>query len=147
MAEGELVAARRGGEGIRVAMRSVLAGLLLVGLVLGRAIPGAAHIRTPGQEFGLAIGAAASNLLYVPAKLIVAGSGLVLGSLTGVMTGGDLGSAYAVWVPTASGTFLLTPDHLDGTKEVLFFGSDYADRPSTVAGDADANAVYNALYK
>src|SRR5919201_5345537 len=110
--------------------RSVLAGLLLVGVVLGRPMTGAAHVRTPGQEFGLAVGAAASNILYVPAKVVVAAGGLLLGSLTGFLTGGNVGAAYAVWVPTASGTFLLTPDHLDGTREVLFFGNDYADRPS-----------------
>src|SRR5438876_296179 len=88
--------------------------------------------------------AAAANLLYLPAKTLVAIGGLGVGALTGLLTGGDIRAAYAVWVPAAGGTFLLTPAHFEGTRPIEFFGSDYADRPSTNA--RDTSIVYRSLY-
>jgi hypothetical protein len=87
-------------------------------------------------------------LLYTPAKVIVAVGGLTLGGLTGLLTGGDTRSAYAVWVPVATGTYFLTPSHLDGSEPIEFFGtSDYADTPSTSAAAAmEAGAIYEAEY-
>ena len=124
-------------------MRRVLVVLVLGMLVLGRPVPGRAQ---PGAEFGLAVGAAGANLLYVPAKVITAIGGLALGGMTGLLTGGDTRAAYAIWVPTAGGTFLLTPNNLDGTEPIEFFGSDYADRPSKGTGVTEGRGIYEAQY-
>ena len=102
----------------------------------------AAH--TQAGEAGLALSAAAANLVYVPVKTLVAVGGLGLGAFTGVLTGGDVRAAYALWVPAVGGTFLLTPAHLDGTRPIEFFGSDYTDRPST--NMRDTSIAYRALY-
>ena len=125
-------------------MRRVLVALVLLGVVLGR--PAVLRAESPAAEFGLAVGAAAGNLVYLPVKGIVAFGGLVLGSLTGVLTGGDVRAAYAVWVPAASGTYLLTPAHLEGTVPIEFFGSDYADRPSKGTGVTEGRGIYEAQY-
>lgn len=125
-------------------MRKLIVGLLLGACLLPR--PARAHEHTQGGEFGLALAAAGANILYLPAKAIVATGGLFLGSITGVLTGGDAEAAYAVWVPAAGGTFFLTPQHVDGTVPIEFFGSDYADRPSTVRSYTDRNVAYDALY-
>jgi hypothetical protein len=125
-------------------MRTILTVLLLAAFVLGR--PAIGRTESPGAEFGLAVGAAASNLLYTPAKVTVAVAGLAIGAVTGILTGGDLRSAYAVWVPAASGTYHLKPAHLEGTEPIEFFGCDYADRPSTVAPAAEAGGIYDAQY-
>jgi hypothetical protein len=120
----------------------------LVTLALGATLvarPVAAQETSPGEEFGLAVGAAAANLLYTPAKVVVALGGLVVGSLTGLLTGGDVRAAYGVWVPAASGTYVLRPSNLDGTEPVEFFGSDYADTPST-ALEAESGGIYDAQY-
>jgi hypothetical protein len=127
-------------------MRSVgvvllAAGLVLAGPVRGRADDG------PGNEAAMAIGAGLANLAYVPAKLIVAAGGLVVGAFAGLATGGDTRAAYAFWVPAAGGTYLLTPAHLDGSRPTEFFGSDYADRPSSIAREGEAGMVYDAMYK
>ena len=126
-------------------MRRVLVALLLLGVVLGR--PAVLRAESPAAEFGLAVGAAAGNLVYLPVKGIVAFGGLVLGSLTGVLTGGDVRAAYAVWVPAASGTYLLTPAHLEGTVPIEFFGSDYADESSKAAGAAEGAGIYDIQYQ
>jgi hypothetical protein len=102
----------------------------LVTIALGATLvarPVAAQETSPGEEFGLAVGAAAANLLYTPAKVVVAFGGLVVGSLTGLLTGGDVRAAY------------------DGTEPVEFFGSDYADTPST-ALEAESGGIYDAQY-
>src|SRR6266571_3352446 len=129
----------------RTAMRKVLMALLLLGVVLGR--PAVLRAESPAAEFGLAVGAAAGNLVYLPVKVIVAFGGLALGSLTGVLTGGDVRAAYAVWVPAASGTYLLTPAHLEGTVPIEFFGSDYADQSSRAAGAAEGAGIYDIQYQ
>jgi hypothetical protein len=125
-------------------MRRVLVALVLLGGVLGRPAP--LRAQSPVVEFGLAVGAAGANLVYLPVKGVVALGGLVLGALTGALTGGDVRAAYAVWVPAASGTYLLTPAHLEGTVPIEFFGSDYADRPST-AVMAEGAGIYDIQYQ
>lgn len=128
-------------------MRSVAAVVMVVGLVLGRPALGQAE-RDPGTEVGLALGAAGANIFYVPAKATVALLGLAVGAVCGLFTGGDTRAAYAIWVPAASGTYLLTPAHLEGVRPLEFFGSDYADRPSTAGMRGEAGAtVYGALYE
>jgi hypothetical protein len=124
-------------------MRRVLVACLLAGIVLGRPLPAGA--RNPGTEIALSFGATFANLIYLPAKGVMAFGGLVMGALAGVMTGGDERAAYAFWVPTASGTYLLTPAKLDGTEPIEFFGSDYADHPC--ANEAmEAVGIYETQY-
>jgi len=126
-------------------MRRVLVALVVLGVVLGR--PAVLRAESAAAEFGLAVGAAAGNLLYLPGKVVVALGGLVLGAVTGVLTGGDVRAAYAVWVPAASGTYLLTPAHLEGTVPIEFFGSDYADQSSKAAGAAEGAGIYDIQYQ
>ena len=124
-------------------MRTVLIAVVLGMLVLGRPTPGHAQ---SGREFGLAVLSAGANLFYIPAKIITAFGGLALGGMTGVLTGGDTRAAYAVWVPTASGTYILRPSNLEGTEPIEFFGSDYADRPSKNGEATQGTGIYEAQY-
>jgi hypothetical protein len=126
-------------------VRRLVAGMVLAGLVAVQPAVSRAAEQSPGAEFGMAMGAAGIDLLWVPVKLVTAGLGLALGGVVGVLTGGDVRSAYAVWVPTATGTFLVTPAHLDGTKRLAFFGSDYPDRASDVR-PFGASSTYEATY-
>ena len=109
--------------------------------------PGPVRAHCPAAEAGLALGATALDLVYVPVKSVVAVGGMVLGSVTGLLTGGDTRAAYALWVPTGGGTFILTPSHLDGTRPVEFFGTDYADEPSRSVPDPEGSTMlYDWLY-
>ena len=126
-------------------MRNVVAGLVLGAMVLGQAVPSRAAA-TPGEDIGLAFAAAGIDVFYVPTKFFFAASGLVAGAVVGLFTGGDVRSAYAIWVPAAGGTFFVTPAHLDGTQELEFIGSDYIDRPSQASRETDSSAIYEATY-
>ena len=125
-------------------MRRILVAGLLAGVVLARPAPVRAH--GAATEVALAFGSAAANLIYLPAKGVIAVGGLVMGGLAGLMTGGDQRAAYAFWVPTASGTYLLTPAKLDGTEPIEFFGSDYADHPCDTATGFEGAGIYEIQY-
>lgn len=84
-----------------------------------------------GREAALGLLAACANLWYLPAKLAISAVSLPAGALAGWLSGGSVRTAYAVWVPGTGGDWFLTPEHLDGRRPLLFFGADYADRPST----------------
>ena len=125
-------------------MRTIVAGLVLSVLVIGQAVP--ARATTQAGEAGLALAAAGLDLIYIPAKAVTAALGCAVGGIVGLLTGGDVRSAYALWVPMASGTFIVTPAHLDGERPLEFFGSDYADRPSHNSIESDGSTIYEAGY-
>ena len=125
--------------------RSLLVPVLALALLAGR--PGAAQAGYGATEAGLALGAAALNVFYTPCKAAVAIGGLFAGGLVGVLTGGDTRAAYALWVPAASGTYLVKPSNLDGSEPLDFFGSDYNDEPSPIARTLESSSIYEATYK
>src|SRR5213076_744273 len=97
--------------------RAFITLLLMVFLACG---PARAEDRNSGREFGLAGASVGANLLYTPPKLLTALIGLPVGALTGVFTGLDLRSMYAVWVPTVTGTYFVTrPPRGDAADRVL----------------------------
>ena len=126
-------------------MRSAMILALAAALLAGR--PATARAYDAGRDAGLALGAAALDLVYTPCKMVMAISGLVAGGIVGTLTGGDTRAAYALWVPAAGGTYMVTPAILDGSKPLEFFGSDYADQPSPVARTMESSSIYSALYK
>jgi hypothetical protein len=125
-------------------MRNVIAGLLCGTLILGSGVT--VRAEDAAREAGLSFCAAGANLVYFPAKLVVATLGLVAGGINGLLTLGDTRAAYGVWVPTASGTFVLRPSHLEGTQPIKFFGDEYVDRPSMVSSENDGSRLYDATY-
>jgi len=130
-------------------MRRTLLGILCAGLLLGggvRVASAAAAQFSPGQEAGWSLGAMGANLGYFPAKLVVASVGAVGGGLAGFLTGGSTRAAYAIWVPTMGGTWLLTPSQLDGSQPVGFFGRDYADTASGMSEDPESSRIYSSRY-
>jgi hypothetical protein len=120
-----------------------LAATLLTAPMAGAHVPGTDH-STPGHEASLALIATASSLVYLPAKCLVAGVGLLTGGLVGTLTGGDTRAAYAIWVPTAGGDYVIRPAHIDGTRPLAFFGSTYSDQPSRYR--AGGSVIYDSLY-
>jgi len=104
-------------------MRAACVGLLVVALIAGS--PMRASARDTGREAALAGASVAANILYTPAKLLLALGGLPAGALTFVCTGGNARAAYAIWVPTVGGTYFLTPSRLDGIKPIHFIGRHY----------------------
>jgi hypothetical protein len=127
-------------------MRKTIASLVIVGCLAGVPTLARATDTDPGEEILFSALAAASNLLYVPAKLVVAGLGLTAGTIAGTLNGGDTRAAYAFWVPAAGGRYFLTSSQMSGKEPVEFLGNDYADRPSTYCRVQHGSGMYDALY-
>jgi hypothetical protein len=125
-------------------MRKTIASFVLAASLA--AVPSVARAIDQGEEVGFSTLAALSNILYTPAKVVVAAIGLPVGAVAGFLTGGDTRSAYAFWVPTAGGRYFLTADAMDGRAPVEFFGDDYADRPSMYDRTHHGSAASDAMY-
>jgi hypothetical protein len=71
---------------------------------------------------GMQVAAGLSNLLYFPAKLCLAIGGGIVGGLTYIFSGGNENAAKSVWTTSLYGTYILTPDHLQGNRPIRFLG-------------------------
>ena len=76
---------------------------------------------TPSSA-GMQAAAAGVTLLYLPCKLAFALSGGIVGGLAYVFSGGNEQAAKSIWNTSLYGTYLLTPDHLEGNRPVRFLG-------------------------
>lgn len=73
-------------------------------------------------DVGRGAGAALGNVLYIPAKLVYASVGGVVGGLAYLVTLGSTETANAIWEPTLGGTYVLTPGMLAGEEKLHFNG-------------------------
>ncbi len=77
---------------------------------------------------------AAAGLLtipYVVCKAAFAIGGGIVGGLTYVFTGGNENAAKSVWTTSMYGTYILTPEHLQGDRPIRFLGvADSPDMPA-----------------
>jgi hypothetical protein len=126
-------------------MRNRAIGALLFGIGL-LAGPVPARATTQAEEAAMAIGATWVNIFYVPAKLAVAIGSIPVGGIAGLFAGGDMRTAYGIWVPAMGGTYFITNGHLDGSKQVDFFGADYADSV-TPGREYERGLIYDAPYR
>ncbi|MGH7934990.1 MAG: hypothetical protein ACREQN_17755, partial [Candidatus Binataceae bacterium] len=71
---------------------------------------------------GIGAGTVASNLLYVPAKLVYGILGGIAGGAGYALTGGNEQVANTIWRSSLGGDYVLTPDMLKGEKPIYFSG-------------------------
>lgn len=74
-------------------------------------------------EIGWGALTVASNLAYMPAKLVYAGLGGLTGGLAYGLTGGDSATAQQIWEPSLGGDYFLTPGMIKGEDNVSFAGA------------------------
>ena len=80
---------------------------------------------------GMQVAAGASTLLYFPLKAAFAISGGIVGGLAYVFSGGNENAAKSIWTTSLYGTYIITPDHLQGNKPIRFLGvADSDDAPA-----------------
>lgn len=84
---------------------------------------GAEEDSSPSNEAALGLGSGLLTLLYLPAKVVYAALGGIVGGFTYGLTGGNLETAQSVWDPSIGGTYVITPEHLKGNEPVRFYGS------------------------
>lgn len=80
---------------------------------------------------GMQVAAGASTLLYFPLKAAFAISGGIVGGLAYVFSGGNENAAKSIWTTSLYGTYIITPDHLQGNRPIRFLGvADSNDTPA-----------------
>lgn len=80
---------------------------------------------------GMQAAAGFSTLFYLPFKAAFAIGGGIVGGLTYVFSGFDESSAKKVWNTTLYGTYIITPEHLQGDRPIRFLGvADSNDPPA-----------------
>ena len=80
---------------------------------------------------GMQAAAAVSTILYFPLKAAFAIGGGIVGGLAYAFSGGNEQAAKSIWDTSLRGTYIITPEHLQGDRPIRFLG---------VADSADASA-------
>ncbi|HSS29751.1 MAG TPA: hypothetical protein VLL06_01905 [Nitrospiraceae bacterium] len=76
---------------------------------------------TPSSA-GMQVAAGFSTLLYLPVKVAFAIGGGIVGGLAYAFSGGNEQAAKSIWDTSLYGTYLITPDHLQGNRPIRFLG-------------------------
>jgi len=74
------------------------------------------------SEAGLGAASVLLSIPYGAVKVAYAILGGITGGFTYALTGGNLKAAEAVWDTSLRGTYIITPEHLRGEKQIRFFG-------------------------
>jgi hypothetical protein len=83
---------------------------------------------------GMQAAAGVSTLLYLPLKLAFAIGGGLVGGLAYAFSGGNEQAAKSIWNTSLYGTYIITPDHLQGNRPIRFLGvPDSNDAPEPAA--------------
>jgi len=84
---------------------------------------------------GYGAGSLLTNVLYIPAKLVYALFGGLVGGGAYVLTGGNEQTANTIWRSSLGGDYVVTPDMLAGKEPIHFSGP--TDTPP-LPGDSSA---------
>jgi hypothetical protein len=76
---------------------------------------------TPSSA-GMQVAAGFATLLYLPVKVAFAIGGGIVGGLAYAFSGGNEHAAKSIWDTSLYGTYLITPDHLQGNRPIRFLG-------------------------
>jgi len=82
------------------------------------------------KEGGLGAAAAISTLVYGPVKVFWATGGTVIAGLAWMFTAGDGEVAQTVLTRAVRGTYVITPETLQGQQEIEFVGRAPEYRPT-----------------
>lgn len=100
------------------------AGLTAAALTLAPMVASADDSGVAGtaKEGGLGIAAALASLVYGPVKVVYAIGGTVASGMAWGFSGGDSDAARAVLTRSVRGTYVITPQTLQGQEEIEFVG-------------------------
>jgi hypothetical protein len=74
------------------------------------------------QGVGYGAGSLLTNVLYIPAKLVYALLGGLVGGGAWALTGGNTQTANTIWRSSLGGDYVVTPDMLAGKEPIHFSG-------------------------
>jgi hypothetical protein len=84
---------------------------------------------------GAGAGTLASNIFYIPAKLVYGILGGVAGGAGYALTGGNKQVADTIWRSSLGGDYVVTPDMVSGKEPVHFSGPTETSPPSQQSAD------------
>ncbi len=89
---------------------------------------------------GMGAASAAATILYFPFKAAFAIGGGIVGGLAYLFSGFSEPTAKSIWIPSMFGTYVITPEHLNGDRPVRFLGvaAENEGTPGTSAPTNDA---------
>lgn len=125
--------ARRTSAPARGQKASATASVLVVVALMLMAPAAFAGDSTGGtaKEGGLGMASAISSLVYGPTKVVYAVGGTTAAGFAWLFSGGDSKVAQTVLTRSVRGTYVITPDHLQGREELEFVGRAPAYREAT----------------
>ncbi len=88
-------------------------------------------VNWPGVGYG--VGTAVVDVVYVPAKVVYAILGGIVGGGAYALTGGNEQTANTIWRSSLGGDYVVTPDMLAG-KEPIHFSGPTDTAPTTTSG-------------
>jgi hypothetical protein len=100
-----------------------------------------AQIQQPDQGVnwkgvGVGAGTLASNVVYIPAKLVYGILGGIAGGAGYALTGGNQQVANTIWRSSLGGDYVVTPDMITGKRPVYFSGPTQTESPSGPGANA-----------
>ncbi len=103
--------------------------IVVAALVLSLAAPSASWAQGQGQpvdsvwkEGGIGFACALSSLLYSTVKVVYATAGTVTGLLAFALTGGRRDVLDTIINPSLRGDYVITREHLQGQRRLIFIG-------------------------
>ncbi|MCO6430725.1 MAG: hypothetical protein J5J00_07670 [Deltaproteobacteria bacterium] len=109
-----------------VALFMIGCGALAAGAAGGAAagsVESAQAAESPQEHStGTYVATVLSNVVYFPAKVIFAGAGAATTGVAYLVTGGDREVTNNIWNSSVGGTYVVTPDMIEGDESVRFVG-------------------------
>jgi hypothetical protein len=99
--------------------------VVVAGAAAGGAAGAAASAKESEEEHHGAltyVGTVAADVFYVPAKVLFAGAGALTGAVAYLLTLGDSSVSNKIWNTSVNGTYVLTPDMIEGKQPYHFVG-------------------------
>jgi hypothetical protein len=96
------------------------------------------------QGVGVGAGTLASNVVYIPAKLVYGILGGIAGGAGYAVTGGNTQVANTIWRSSLGGDYVVTPDMLTGKQPIHFSGPTTVEPPASAAGGSNAGPTSSA---
>jgi hypothetical protein len=78
-----------------------------------------------GAQLGFGLASVGLNLVYMPAKMLYAVAGGLVGLMAWGVTAGNTDVAMGIFHPAFGGTWAVTPEMLEGRDPILFNGPSY----------------------
>lgn len=79
----------------------------------------------PAAAFGWGMAAVGTNLGYIPAKFLYAVGGSFVSLVAWGVSAGNTDVALGILQPALTGTWVVTPEMLEGEDPILFVGPSY----------------------